>query len=458
MVVQSPLSALNRNLILSVQMGPWQGKRIAVPPGQTLTVGRLASAASVAFEADDFMSSVHFEVENQGSVAIARDLDSRNRTWVNNKIISSVELQEGDEIRAGKTLFSVGWERSLVEDTLQPTSDVFHKLDTSMSFEQFPVRPTTPEYTQPPTDYTESKPCDFMEQVSLGPSEGLLQKRDGDEGPLYPAEYAMGPYVETSQDRIAARVANHEKDPPSDIDFSQFDNYSADLDHSPVKSHENERRPGSRDRASINSSIYPPTKETFDAESIPNYFEPGSVHPSGVRRLNLYRSPRDYFPKFLDSLRSEGEFIVVSHFRKLGINVPDSMETISLFPNRPNASLYLPVGVSSDVWLGGFNQHWTSKLVECDGLVVVFGANCTSIVQRLNVAPLAGISPKDGFVGWYWPTQLQSMIDRVSENAISDWLGDDEIAIVYPNLGESIISSISKGTASAHLASLGFQQ
>ena len=99
-----------RNLILTAQTGPGAGSSFVVQEGQSRSFGREPNSSDVAFKADDFMSSKHFQVFNHGDRAELRDLESRNKTWVNNEMVTSAALQDGDKIRAGKTLFLVEWE------------------------------------------------------------------------------------------------------------------------------------------------------------------------------------------------------------------------------------------------------------------------------------------------------------------------------------------------------------
>ena len=80
------------------------GKRtILLGPRESMRFGR--SNADHVFPGDQQMSGVHFVIEHRESGWRARDLKSRNGTFVNSKRIQETMLANGDEIRAGNTVF-----------------------------------------------------------------------------------------------------------------------------------------------------------------------------------------------------------------------------------------------------------------------------------------------------------------------------------------------------------------
>lgn len=100
------------------------------------TVGR-TQQSSIAIEDDNFMSGIHLEIENFGDYAEVRDHRSTNKTWLNNQVVATSRLNNGDMIRAGKTHIAVAWEGppndvAEVPETLQPaldSRDSFRKSD-----------------------------------------------------------------------------------------------------------------------------------------------------------------------------------------------------------------------------------------------------------------------------------------------------------------------------------------
>ena len=88
--------------------------RIPLQPSQPLRVGRNRQAEQ-AFPADLRMSSIHcaFECDERG--CRVRDLDSSNGTFLNGARVKEATLANGDEIRAGNTVFVV---RMLADEAL----------------------------------------------------------------------------------------------------------------------------------------------------------------------------------------------------------------------------------------------------------------------------------------------------------------------------------------------------
>ncbi len=92
-------------LILEVKGGRFAGKKIAVPDGSTLTIGRAPDRANFAVPHDSFMSSVHFAVECGADRNRIQDRKSSNGTYLNGARITEAVLSDGDEIRSGRTVF-----------------------------------------------------------------------------------------------------------------------------------------------------------------------------------------------------------------------------------------------------------------------------------------------------------------------------------------------------------------
>jgi pSer/pThr/pTyr-binding forkhead associated (FHA) protein len=93
-------------LLLRVISGAQQAAKISLRDGQVLQVGR-TEWADCAFPDDLLMSSIHFSVECGTLACVVRDLKSTNGTYINGKKKREAVLSDGDEIRAGNTVFSV---------------------------------------------------------------------------------------------------------------------------------------------------------------------------------------------------------------------------------------------------------------------------------------------------------------------------------------------------------------
>jgi len=94
------------HLVLEIRSGSLLGQRTKVEPGQALRVGR-TTRADLAILDDTHMSGVHFVVECDAKGCVLRDLNSRNKTFLNGEEVGTAALQHGDLILAGETTFLV---------------------------------------------------------------------------------------------------------------------------------------------------------------------------------------------------------------------------------------------------------------------------------------------------------------------------------------------------------------
>ena len=98
-------------VVLEATAGPIAGRKIEIPAGATLRIGRTAKS-DYAIGEDSYLSSHHFSVECDGAQCRIRDLGSSNGTFVNgDRIIDRIAL-EGDSVAAGGSTFVVHLEPS----------------------------------------------------------------------------------------------------------------------------------------------------------------------------------------------------------------------------------------------------------------------------------------------------------------------------------------------------------
>lgn len=93
-------------VILEATSGPIAGRRIEIPAGATLSLGR-TSKAGYAIGEDSYLSSLHFAVECNGPQCRIRDLGSSNGTFVNGDRITEHIARHGDSVAAGGSTFLV---------------------------------------------------------------------------------------------------------------------------------------------------------------------------------------------------------------------------------------------------------------------------------------------------------------------------------------------------------------
>ena len=96
-------------VILEATAGPIAGRKIEIPAGATLRVGR-TSKSDYAIGEDSYLSSLHFAVECDGPQCRIRDLGSSNGTFVNGDRITECLARNGDSVAAGGSTFVVHME------------------------------------------------------------------------------------------------------------------------------------------------------------------------------------------------------------------------------------------------------------------------------------------------------------------------------------------------------------
>jgi pSer/pThr/pTyr-binding forkhead associated (FHA) protein len=98
-------------VILEVTTGPIAGRKIEIPAGVTLRLGR-TTKSDYAIGEDSYLSSLHFAVECDGAQCRIRDLGSSNGTFVNGDRITECVAKGGDSVAAGGSTFVVHVEAS----------------------------------------------------------------------------------------------------------------------------------------------------------------------------------------------------------------------------------------------------------------------------------------------------------------------------------------------------------
>jgi len=101
-------------VVLEIRSGPAAGDKIPLASGQPVRVGRNPKADR-PFPDDKLMSSLHFAIDYSEKGCRLLDLQSSNGTFLNGARVKEATLANGDEIRAGNTVFVI---RMLPEESL----------------------------------------------------------------------------------------------------------------------------------------------------------------------------------------------------------------------------------------------------------------------------------------------------------------------------------------------------
>jgi uncharacterized protein DUF4123/FHA domain-containing protein len=132
-------------IYLEIRSGTNAGSKIQLALGQPLRIGRNPKADH-PFPDDKLMSSLHFAIEYVEKGCRVLDLQSSNGTFLNGARVKEAALANGDEIRAGNSVFVI---RMLPDEPL-------------------PAAPPTPEHRPEPS--SAPKPQPKPEQIPATPA------------------------------------------------------------------------------------------------------------------------------------------------------------------------------------------------------------------------------------------------------------------------------------------------
>jgi pSer/pThr/pTyr-binding forkhead associated (FHA) protein len=94
------------DVTLQVQLGTWFGKKVRVPVGHTVIVGR-SPQSDIDLPNDPYVSRAHFSLDWDDTACWVSDLNSRHGTFLNDEKVQRARLRDGDKIRVGWTVLVV---------------------------------------------------------------------------------------------------------------------------------------------------------------------------------------------------------------------------------------------------------------------------------------------------------------------------------------------------------------
>ena len=416
-----------------VNTGPLTGTTLLVPEGEIRTVGR--TNASFFVTEDSFMSGVHFEIQNFGDFAELRDRKSTNKTWLNNVAIAKDKIRTGDVIRAGKTVFSVQLETPPVELPVPEVESDFR--------EQKDEKPQS-------SNNKNSSPLNMSSVVFPVPAKPVTSERDEPRNgeqvvKAEPARFSSPfdsidhLFVPKEPDKAAdkSKVSSAENFASSSFS-SPFDSFRMPVKTAPPESDASQSSSGESDDYSTTSS---PT----------------------IRRLRQNSSvANDYdFWEIMARLAKSEQVRIVAHFKKIGHDVPDGLKGLPVFPQIPQSKGYLPVIVDIAEWLRPNMKSITNRLLYADAVMsAILGndGNGSEALQSLSQFGAAGFSEANGFLPWYWPTQLYTMCQLLPDSEICLMFGESIKGFVFavPQLEQTLYACVNASLEPV-LAKFGFE-
>jgi hypothetical protein len=423
------LSSNQTALILSIDAGQQVGESVSVPVGQSRTIGRTTSADLATH--DGFMSGVHFEISNFGEFAEIRDLRSTNKTWVNDSSVATARVNIGDRIRAGKTFFSIQWERQVArEPKIEPIEKVVPTIDAIVS---------EPDESQRSSPLGSSVSMEHRELPEVAPTPSVL--------PTTPAiKRSISPFDSVdSAFPYASGVSEEREIPTQPLSVTTPRAFASPFDDElSSASHSNEG-------AMLNQGSC--ERHTEDEAISASAFHKLVQCCTHAKKHDLW----DIFSKI-----AEGEqLVVVAHFRRIGEVTASELCGIPVGPNAPEALEYFPVMVEKEKWRDPIWKDITRRLAETDAImlmVVKQNVDASTSLRALTTKAAPGFSMPNGLLTWFWPSCFYAMCESLPAPAI-DALMDEAVEAVVcsvPQLQQRLFSLASTRMRS-RLSAMGFE-
>ena len=440
-------------LILSVDAGPFAGRKLVVPNGETRTVGR-TSLSDLATE-DGFMSGVHFSIHSNGDFAEIRDMGSTNKTYVNGVSVVSVKLSPNDRIRAGKTLFSISWESSN-SDSNGPSlhGDSICPVLTAETAVPEIVRETQPWVEKSDRNpAVENENIEFIAkneiEAKLAPS--VLPSFDSSPAPSEPPAKRknFSPFDSVDQSFVPQNVSSGELpwvSPGQDkILVRNFDSPFED----------------SVDESALVKETIPEEESQPNRDSIPARYVPDSKFFLRLRQRPSDRKEFD-FCQILSRLSIQNPCRVVAHFLKVGERLPRELIGESVVPQLGQGNEYFPALIELEKWHLPQMLPVTHQLMLADGIMLVIvneNLNANQVLQNITSRGAPGFSAPNGLLTWFWPSQFFAMAERLSDLALFNLFGNEIEGIVaaVPQL-ENELYAVATHRVAELLQEFGFRE
>lgn len=413
-------------VILTTLSGSSNESVLIVAPGECITFGRTAASQRV-FAADTHMSSQHFLIENHGDWAEVRDHRSTNGTWVNNNRVSAERLKDGDQIRAGTTIFTVQLQQAKPER--KNLSPVFAETLGPNVFERSPGDSNDASSTPPA-----ARPIQTGSQQPVQETPSSPQRSDMS----YPIPNDIAKHLDKRLTPFGDSIDLSELSAGSDSPIAQVP--------VPVESpivEQPKLNPISE------SSLFPSVAERKVSSSFP-------VERSYCLMMKRLAVPTAQgLEAIIETLSREWSVQIVFHPLKIRQGIPASFSSVRpLWSCYGEAAQFGPVAIP---WID-FRRAmhpYLERLCQADAFVVFLGVDLNAMaadLQQLTLIEVPGYSEEGGFLNCYWPSSLATMLSsigpRVCEQLFqqslngllmqSPWDRQSLIAAVTPTIGQAL--------------------
>ena len=202
-------------IILTVTKGEQEGKVFIIQPGETKIMGR--SSKTQLILRDVGVSRLHCQYTNDGGQCSIVDMNSKNGTAVNNqRILTEVQLRDGDTVDIGTTVLSVRLEPDAVaaEQPAQQSATA-GLVRPCISEDHGGTRPAVPH---PPVAFEEPAEALIVEQP-LEPVPAATQPDDVPFAHIPPVDESLSAAADEEGDEILnleTFLATEPSEPPAD--------------------------------------------------------------------------------------------------------------------------------------------------------------------------------------------------------------------------------------------------
>ena len=346
------------------------------------------------------MTGVHFELQNFGDYVEIRDKHSRNKTWLNSVSIAEANLKSGDSIKAGKTEFLVQLEK-LPEARPEPEVPIIEPSDSPFSS---PIGSS------------------FGVQAPIEPAVQMPKEIVWDERVESQVQGKM-PFISTPFESVDHSFL--QKQTVEDVN---------DSDYTPPE----KRVEGSFGSPfdSIFETTVPPKSDNVESINLYQTIAPSASNSPAIRRLRQQSSQTmdlDFWDIMVGLTKTE-QIKIVAHFRKIGLDTPEELQGMPVYPQLPASASFLPVLVDTEVWISNNMRSNTSRLLRSDGILLAILRNSESgsnALQDLSTREAPGFSEANGFLPWYWPSQLHSICETLTDSEVGLLLQESIKGFVY---------------------------
>lgn len=465
------------DLLLSVIAGSTEETAVIVATGECISVGR-TTAAQKSFPNDTHMSSLHFEVENFGDWAELRDKRSTNGTWLNNNRITAERLRDGDQIRAGTTVFAVQYQPSKAHSG--PPIIFSESIEVPVFSPDESDRAPFSSGRENDRSFQNGMGSPFINRVKDGPNYVTPSNPSNNSNAFGPEKRKEIPPPELSGSKYSKPLSSYGA--PDDAGGKLLDDIHRHLDKRLTPFGDSiDLSEIMREEKGVSKLGPVPVEAAFQSSGIRSPISDSSfvvaaagqplVHAHG-RSMGIL-SEFTFFNFRLSTTIGEGLVTIVEklsleysvqavvHPQKIRQSIPHSVETCKALWSCYGSQVGF--GPQALPWID-FRQvmlPFVQRLCESDALMIFFGNQLETMMSRLQQLPLlelSGFSEGGGFLNCFWPSAMLTMLHARGARCCTELFADYFNGLLMPSLMDpQVLLGVASPDLALKLKEIGFQ-